>query len=561
MPPSEPRGSPGSVTECDASAPDERRNKDIGTDGSWIERAFDDMLALRGRKPSRGVALVRRLLSFDRLDEALATIKATKRTERLAAIAEAFNINYVFNGLENLRDVGDRAAIVFGNHPIGSGNVVGMCILLDRCFSDHRIIGHRYMKFIPSLADKMIPVDPFRSASSINLEALVKLRREFGTEYQALGLFPAGNSSELKMSGGISDRRWSDAFIRIARHHDAVLVPVWFSGRNRLRYYLASKIRAELGFLALPSEFLRLSGKTITVNIGKPISPNVLKSIPDREARLSFLRASVYELERARVMPVATRANGNSRALGVTIKRGCAIDPMSIGEGLELRFFHGAEAKGIEELAGTIADDALTDISMHVVLTPRGRLVPFVRWQMLNWGQFTARDLERLSPIRRAFRLPSDVARSASSSVEIVAFGAGDQAMRLPTLGQIRKGLRQSATVSGRSIQLIGLVPSQEDSLVLAGLQFSLLQKAHGDSALLRFRAERDVIGATHHHGWRVHRDAFSCDTLLARRQIRQVDPLLRALTAIGVKFGAAGLSADTSRPCILGSLACTSDL
>jgi hypothetical protein len=39
-----------------------------------------------------------------------------------------------------------------------------------------------------------------------------------------------------------------------------------------LRYYVASKIRAELGFLALPAEFLRMRGKSITVNIGKPIS-------------------------------------------------------------------------------------------------------------------------------------------------------------------------------------------------------------------------------------------------------------------------------------------------
>src|SRR5271154_4286806 len=94
-------------------------------------------------------------------------------------------------------------------------------------------------------------------------------------------------------------------FVRIARHHDALLVPLWFSGRNRLRYYVASKIRPELGFLALPAEFLRLRGTSIAVNIGKPISPDLLRAIPGRRAQLAFLRAGVYELERERATAAA----------------------------------------------------------------------------------------------------------------------------------------------------------------------------------------------------------------------------------------------------------------
>ena len=62
MPLSDTRGPAGSLTECNAPAEDERRNKDSGSDRSWIEGALDDMLALRGRKPSRGVALARRLV-------------------------------------------------------------------------------------------------------------------------------------------------------------------------------------------------------------------------------------------------------------------------------------------------------------------------------------------------------------------------------------------------------------------------------------------------------------------------------------------------------------------
>jgi putative hemolysin len=541
-----------------------------------IERALDNMLALRRQDPSRWVALAQRLLSFTELDDLLSKIETGGHADLLTAVAEALDIRFTFNGLENLKMVGDRPVIVFGNHPIGSGNVLGMLLLLANNFSDHRIVGHRYMKFIPAFAEKMIPVDPFRSSSPINLEALVKLRREFGTQYQALGLFPAGNSSQLTWSGAISDKPWSDAFFRIARHHDALLVPLWFSGRNRLRYYVASKIRAELAFMALPAEFLRLRGKTITVNIGKPISPDLLRAMPNRYAQMSFLRAGVYELERERAAPAATanhllspaeKGAASPKAIkprrdaaGARIAQPRAIEPVPVDGHLELRFFDGAAAARIEELAGSAGRDDLAGATTHVVLTPRDRLVPCAHWQVLDWGQFTPGELDRISPLRRAFRLPADIARDGSHWLEIVGFAAGSavcsRSAGAATLRQIRMGLRRSAAVSKQATDLVGVVTPQETSFVLAALQFALLQKARGDAALARAGAARDLIGATRHHDWRPNRDVVGGDPRPGRRRIGPTDPVLRALAGLGVRFGAAGLSAEPApRPCILGRL------
>jgi putative hemolysin len=523
-----------------------------------IERALDSMLALRRQDPSRWVALAQRLLSFTELDDLLSKIETGGHADLLTAVAQAVDIRFTFNGLENLKMVGDRPVIVFGNHPIGSGNVLGMLLLLANNFSDHRIVGHRYMKFIPAFAEKMIPVDPFRSSSPINLEALVKLRREFGTQYQALGLFPAGNSSQLTWSGAISDKPWSDAFFRIARHHDALLVPLWFSGRNRLRYYVASKIRAELAFMALPAEFLRLRGKTITVNIGKPISPDLLRAMPNRYAQMSFLRAGVYELERERAAPKAITPRRDTA--GARIAQPRAIEPVSVDEHLELRFFDGAEAARIEELAGSAGRDDLAGATTHVVLTPRDRLVRYAHWQVLDWGQFTPGELDRISPLRRAFRLPADVARDGSHWLEIVGFARGSavcsRSAGAATLRQIRMGLRRSAAVSKQATDLVGVVTPQETSFVLAALQFALLQKVRGDAALVRAGAARELIGAMRHHDWRPHRDVAGGDPRPGRRRIGPTDPVLRALAGLGARFGAAGLSAEPApRPCILGRL------
>ena len=270
-------------------------DRDAGNHGLF-KRVLLGALARRDRQPSRLAALARRYLGIAEFNDLISSVEASGRTDELAALAEAVGVRFDFKGLENLASIGSRPVVLFANHPTGGGNVLGLSLLLARQFPAHRILGNQHMKFLRSMARNMIAVDPFCSTAAVNLDSLIKLRHDFGTQYQALGVFPAGISSRIGVTGKISDRPWNDAFARIARRHDALLVPVWFSGRNRLRYYLAARLRAELGFIALPAEFLRLRGQTITVNIGRPIAPDALRTIPGRDAQLSFLRAAVYAL-------------------------------------------------------------------------------------------------------------------------------------------------------------------------------------------------------------------------------------------------------------------------
>jgi putative hemolysin len=524
----------------------------------WLEQALRNMLARHRQNLSGWETLARRLFSFTELDELVAKIETGAHSDRLAALAGALDIRFSFNNLENLETVGDRPVILFGNHPTGGGNVLGMSLLLANRFPDHRILGNRHFKLMPSLSEMMIPVDPFCSTSAMNLEALVKLRREFGTQYKALGVFPAGISSKLKMSGTISDRRWSDAFIRIARHHDALLVPIWFSGRNRLRYYIAALIRKELGFLALPAEFLRLRGKTITVNIGKPISPDALRAIPDRRAQMSFLRAGVYELGGERAVPPVRGNESLARPckIGRTIEPPCGNDPIPVGKNLVARVVDSASAVRIEEIAGTFPVDGFNGATHHVIVTPRDRLVPCVHWQVLDWRQFSTDELDRLSPLRRAFRLPGDVAGRNRNWLEIVSFGAGKELGHFAAMRRTMMALRQVCALSKTVTDVVGLVTLRETNFALASLQFAILQKTLGDSELLRAGANAAVIGSVQHHDWRPRRDVGGVGRPARRDQMHVVDPLLRHLAGIGVRFGAEGLcTGPAPRPCILGRL------
>jgi putative hemolysin len=529
-----------------------------GTGLDRLERAFRNMLVRQRHNLSQGETLARRLFSFAELDELVAKVETGAHSGRMAALAAALDVRFTFNGLENLEMVGDRPVILFGNHPTGGGNVLGMSLLLENRFPDHRILGNRHFKTITSLSERMIPVDPFCSTSALNLEALVKLRREFGTQYQALGVFPAGISSKLKMSGTISDRRWSDAFIRIARHHNALLVPVWFSGRNRLRYYIAALIRRELGFLALPAEFLRLRGKAMTVNIGKPISPDTLRAIPERRAQMSFLRAGVYELgrERAAAPIVGSESLARPCTIGRTLEPPFGRDPIPVGADLVARVVDSAAAMRIEGIAASAPMDGFNGATHHVIVTPRDSSAPCAHWQMLDWRQFSSDELDRLSPLRRAFRVPGDIAGSNRNWLEIVSFGGGKELGHFAEMRRAMMALRRVGALSKGATDLVGLVTPRETNFALASLQFAIMQKTFGDAELLRAGANDAVIGAVQHHDWRPQRDVCGVGRAVRRDQMRVVDPSLRHLAGIGVRFGAEGLSAGPApRPCILGRL------
>jgi putative hemolysin len=498
---------------------------------------------------------VQRAFGFAELNDVVSSAEASGRPDALAALAEALEIDYRFNGLENLKSIGNRPVVLFANHPTGGGNVLGLSILLASQFSDYRILGNQHMKFLGSLSSKMIPVDPFCSSVAINLESLMKLRQEFGTQYQALGVFPAGISSRLQLNGIISDRDWRDAFIRIARHHDALLVPVWFSGRNRLRYYLAARIRAELGFLALPTEFLRLRGTSIEVKIGEPIDPEVLRAIPDRRAQMSFLRAGVYELGRQGAQAVAKTFAPRLPARKIELPHAGAA---ALGHNLEMRFLDSKTALQIDGIASNARAD-LADATYHVVVSPRDGAAPYAHWQVLDWRQFSDDELDRISPVRRAFRLPRDADRASRSWQEIVSFGMPGKPRGLTAMRWIGTALRRSATLASAS-DVVGLVTSQEKHVTRAALTFARLQKTFTDAALLCAGAASQLIGATGHHNWRPLRDVAGLDKPTGPRTVRDgaepTDSLLVRLANIGFRFGAAGLTAEpTSRPCVLARL------
>src|ERR1700681_1042843 len=166
-----------------------RPSRPSGSNRGWLQHALAHRLTRHSGDASPWVARAQRLFGFAELNDLVSMVEASGRPDGPAALAEALQIRYEFEGLENLQSVGTRPVILFANHPTGGGNVLGMCILLANQFPDYRILGNQHMRFLRSLSQKMVPVDPFCSTATVNLDSLLKLRHEFGARYRAFGIF------------------------------------------------------------------------------------------------------------------------------------------------------------------------------------------------------------------------------------------------------------------------------------------------------------------------------------------------------------------------------------
>ena len=270
------------------------------------------------------------------------------------------------------------------------------------------MLGNRHFTFAQSLAEKLIPVDRFshgRRQSPVARkdprgvwQAIPGLERLSGRHFVA--------NEALRVGFGFAPGRTPSFGLR------AITTPCWcrsgFLATTAFAITPPLESRRELGSLALPREFLQLRGKTITVTVGKPISPDMLRAIPSRRAQTNFLRAAVYEMGRQR----REAADGCRHAVLPS------TSAVTIGKDLEvLASLEHASAMRIGSVAATATMD-IGDATYHVLLTPRGVVAPIVHWQVLDWSQFTNDELNQISPLRKSYRLPADVARTTRNWLE-----------------------------------------------------------------------------------------------------------------------------------------------
>ncbi|MDW1972477.1 GNAT family N-acyltransferase [Vibrio sp. 945] len=192
------------------------------------------------------------------------------------------------------------ATVIVANHPLGCVEGVILAELLLMVRDDIQILANQYLKTVPELDQLFIGVDVFEGKDAVksNMKALRAANKHLANGGLLL-VFPAGEVSQLvnAKQQRLEDKSWSRSVSSLIRKNKATTVPVFISGQNSKRFYMAGKIHPLLRTLLLGRELLNKQAQTIDLSFGQAIKFKELSTLNDDQV-VNYLRLNTYLLNR-----------------------------------------------------------------------------------------------------------------------------------------------------------------------------------------------------------------------------------------------------------------------
>lgn len=198
--------------------------------------------------------------------------------------------------LENIPKEGGFTLV--SNHPFGGIEGIMLYNVISKIRPDFKLMANFLLSKIPRLAPVFLPVNPFTNKPGLKSSAAgMKGAIVHLSEGKGLGIFPAGEVSRYHGHNYPEDIEWSASIAKMIQHSDLPVIPVYIEGRNSKWFYFLDKISNLLGTVRLPWELYNKKGKTISFQIGKPITPSELAQFEDPKQLAAYLRSRSYALE------------------------------------------------------------------------------------------------------------------------------------------------------------------------------------------------------------------------------------------------------------------------
>jgi putative hemolysin len=246
-------------------------------------------------------------LAFPRLNSLYCQVTAVEDNRSFFEKSLArLGLEYRVSDLDRARLPRRGPVVVVANHPFGGLEGLILADLLLKIRPDVKIMANYLLERIPELRDTLIFVDPFggREAALRNLrglrEALAWLRQG-----KMLGVFPAGAVAHWQMKQRtVSDPEWREMAAALIRKTGAAVNPVFFRGRNSVRFQVLGLIHPRVRTALLPRELLNKMNSRIDVRIGQALPFKKVEQFSDDRSLIGYLRQRTYLLGRR--LPVAT---------------------------------------------------------------------------------------------------------------------------------------------------------------------------------------------------------------------------------------------------------------
>ena len=189
--------------------------------------------------------------------------------------------------------------VVVANHPFGVLDGLVICWLVSLRRPDFRVLTNAALDGVPEARDYLLRVD--FSGTREALAANVAMRKA------ALSHVGQGGCVIVFPSGGVAttprpfdrtavDDEWKPFTAKLITHGKAPVTPIFFDGQNSRLFQVASHLSLELRLALVFREVRRRMGKSLRVEIGETLPPDVLAAAGKRRGLMEFLRERTYEL-------------------------------------------------------------------------------------------------------------------------------------------------------------------------------------------------------------------------------------------------------------------------
>lgn len=198
-----------------------------------------------------------------------------------------------------LNKVPDNKPIIFiANHPFGVLDGIAMGYLISRLHKKFKFLVNAALCKEELLNQYFLPIDFSESKKAIAANINTRQRAIEDLERGIpIAIFPSGGvATAPKFWKKAVDLDWKRFVIKLIKKSEATVIPIYFHGQNSRLFQIVSQFSMDLRLALLLNEVRNKMGHTIKVEIGDPVSYDLLQTIGGKKEMLDFLNRKVHSL-------------------------------------------------------------------------------------------------------------------------------------------------------------------------------------------------------------------------------------------------------------------------
>lgn len=255
----------------------------------------------RGKFGNILIKLAMSLTGMNKVNAIYDSSKQYEGVEFCRHLLEHVGVNIVVENLDVLKQFDQQAFITVSNHAYGHIDGITAIDVIGSVRPDYKMMVNFVLGMIDTMDGNFIKVNPFQKGKLAEKSSLDGVKQSIShlRGGHPLGFFPAGAVSKTKLKGfkmTVKDREWQPSVIKLIKASKVPVIPMYFSGNNSWFFNFLDLVDWRLRSLRLGHEVYNKRGKTITVRLGEPITPDKIASFDNLEELGAFLAESTYKL-------------------------------------------------------------------------------------------------------------------------------------------------------------------------------------------------------------------------------------------------------------------------